>query len=259
MSARIRMLIVATGLTLVMGGCDRGWQEFQQVELGQVLPQQSLLRPHHSKADTAGCATDAQAAKMLTWSDYGVWPVPLSLGMHVVAVRTNDEGRVIAKSYHAQAWSNYVLLTAAALRRVVELQVPPRMFLEPTAKTEDDGMLVGVERSRTLRGYIINAMHETDPSPDCDGEPSAPLLLLAAGQNFMTGMSAAGGFHDLHRSIEHLPLEGVAQDGYDRTFRPVPGGSIRLQNLGQRRIRIEMNLFRLYDPLALTAYMYVQP
>ncbi len=258
MAAQIRMLIAATGFALAMGGCDRGWREFQQIELGQVLPQQSLLRSYQDEAGTPESANDAQAAVKLLWCDSGVWPVPLSLGMHTLAVRTDADGRVISKSYSAQAWSNYILLTAVAVRYVVELEAPPpRMLPDPTAKTVDDGKLVGVESSYVPRSHLTSAMYDVNLHPKALGQPF-PLLLVAVGANFMAVMSAYGGFHDLKWAIEHLPLDGIEQDGYDRTFRPVPGGSIRLRNLGQRRFRIDLNLFRLYDPLALAGYLYVQ-
>jgi len=246
-------------MALTAGGCDRGWIEYQKIELGRPLPPQSLLRAPPSEANTAQGATDTKVPESFACWDHGVWPVPLSFGMHWVTAQANDEGRVLAKAYHAQAWSNYVLLTAVAVRYVMELQVPPRLLLEPTAKAVFDGIQRDLKRSRTLRNYLIKAVSEVGPSDESysDDEPLSPLIQMAAGFNLMTFASVAGGFGGLMSSIERLPLDGIGQEGYDSTFRPIPGSSIRLQNVGQRRIRIEMNVFRLFDPLALSAYLYI--
>jgi hypothetical protein len=257
----MRMLIASMALAAAVGGCDRGWQEFQRVELGKPMPADSLLRPKKSKdpnaVPTTAPSADGPKRVLLVWRDWGTWPVPMSTGWHVVAVRADEEGRVIAKSYRAELWSNYLLVTAPAMRRVVELQVPPRVLLEPTDK-EVDGYLVGTENCRTLRSYILNAMHEVDSYTDCYEQDTGRFLAGLSGANFMTGMSAYGGFYDLERSIKDLPMEGITRQGYDRTFRPVCRGSIRLQNLGQGRIRVKLNLLRIYDPLGLVGYLYMQ-
>ncbi len=255
MSLRMRMLIASMALTAAMGGCDRGWQEFQRVELGKPMPADSLLRPENAEDSNAVSSTDGPAGE-LVWGDWGAWPVPMSIGWHVVGAREDDEGRVTAKSYRAELWSNYLLVTVPAMRRVVELQVPPRVLLEPTNE-EEDGYLVGTENCRTLRGYILNAMNEVDPAPDWCEQDTDQFLTVLSGVNYMTGMITAGAYNGLEQSIQHLPLKGITQEGYDRTFRPVCGGSIRFQNLGQGRIRVEINLLRLYDPLALVGYLYM--
>lgn len=262
MSLRMRMLIASMALAAAVGGCDRGWQEFQRVELGKPVPADTILRPEKNKdpngVPSTAPSSDGPKRVLLVWSDWGAWPVPMSMSWHAVGVRLDDEGRAIAKSYRAELWSNYLLVTAPAMRRVVELQVPPSVLLEPTDK-EVDGYLVGTENCRTLRSYILNAMHEVDPYSDSYEQDTGRFLAGLSGANFMTGMSAYGGFYDLEQSIKHLPLKGITRQGYDCTFCPVPGGSIRLQNLGQGRIRVELNLLRIYDPLALAGYLYYVP
>lgn len=248
MSLRMRMLIASMALTAVMGGCDRGWQEFQRIELGKPMPADSLLRLEK--------AEDPNRV-LLVWSDLGVWPVPMSVGWHVVGARLNPEGRVIAKSYRAKLWSSYLLVTVPAMRQVVELQVPPKVLLEPTGE-EEDVRFVGTENCQTLRSYIFNAMDEVGLEIACGEQTVAPCLVWLSGANYMTGMLTHGAYCDLRRSVARLPLTGITQEGYDRTFRPVCGGSIRFQNLGQGRIRVEMNLLRLYDPAGLMGYLYMQ-
>ena len=260
MSLPMRMLIASMALAASMGGCDRGWQEFQRVELGKPVPADSILRPQKAKdpnaVSTTAPSTDGPKTVLLVWSDWGAWPVPISVGSHGVAVRTDEEERVIAKSYSAGLWSSYGLVVAPAMRQVVELQVPPSVPLEP-GNHEEGVSIVGTANCRSLRSYIINALHEMGQVYD-SGEQSPPpqLLVWLSGVNYMTGMSALGGFDALERSIGNLPLKGITRQGYDRTFRPVCGGSIRLQNLGQGRIRVEMNFLRLYDPAGLAGYLY---
>jgi hypothetical protein len=264
MSLQVRMLIASLALAAAVGGCDRGWQEFQRVELGKPMPADSLLRPEKNKdpngVPSTAPSTDGPKTVLLVWSDWGAWPVPMSTGWHVVAVRADDEGRAIAKSYCAELWSNYLLVTVPAMRRVVELQVPPRVLLEPTDE-EVDEYRVGTENCRTLRSYILNAMHEVDPGSAFWLRPPPLLLAFLSGVNYMTFTFAHGGFYGfygLEGSIKDLPMEGITRQGYDRTFSPEVGGSIRIQNLGQGRIRVEMNLLRIYDPLALVGYLYMQ-
>ena len=260
MLLQVRMLIASMALAAAVGGCDRGWQEFQRVELGKPMPADSLLRPEKSKdpnaVPTTVPSTDGPKGVLLVWRDWGAWPVPMSMSWHAVGVKADSEGRVIAKSYRAELWSNYLLVVTPAMRRVVELQVPQRVLLEPT-DGEVEGYLVGTENCRTLRGYIFNASHEVGSYPVFE-QPGSRILAFLSGGNFVTGMMAAGAYDSLETSIKHLPLKGITQQGYDRTFRPVPGGSIRLQNLGQGRIRVEMNLLRIYDPLALVGNLYMK-
>jgi len=257
----MRMLVASIALTAAVGGCDRGWQEFQRVELGKPVPADSILRPQKAKdpnaVPTTAPSADSPRRTLLVWSDLGAWPMPMSVGWHAVGVRLDDEGRVTAKSYRAELWSNYLLVTTPAIRRVVELQVPPSVLLEPT-DGEVEGYLVGTENCRTLRGYIFNASHEVGSYPVFE-QPGSRILGFLSGGNFVTVMMAAGAYHSLETSIQHLPLDGITQPGYDRTFRPVLGGSMRLQNLGQGRIRVEMNFLRLYDPAALAGYLYYVP
>ena len=257
MSLRMRMLIASMALAASMGGCDRGWQEFQRIELGQPMPADSLLQPEKVEDPNAVRSTDGPGQEGFVWGDYGAWPVPMSVGWHAVAARTDDDGRVTAKSYNAGLWSNYLLVTVPAMRRVVELQVPPSVLLEPTDE-EEDGYRVGTENCRTLRGYIINAMHEVDLYTDFYDQPGFQCLSALAGANFVTYMMVAGAYSDLERSIEHLPLKGITRQGYDRTFFPVCGGRIRMQNLGQGRIRVEMNLLHVYSPLIIMACLCIQ-
>jgi hypothetical protein len=263
MSLQVRMLIASMALAASMGGCDRGWQEFQRVELGKPMPTESILRPQKAEDPNAVPATapsaDGPKRVPLVWGDWGAWPVPMSVGWHAVGVRADNEGRVIAKSYLACALSNYLLVKVAALRHVVEAQVPPSVLIEPGDEPEDVGC-DGKENCRSLRSYILNAMSEVYPSTN-EAYPDVPEFSRCLGMSetafYMLGMSAYGGFYDLEQSIKRLPLKGITRQGYDRTFRPVCGGSIRLQNLGQGRIRVEMNLLRIYDPLMLMAYLYM--
>ncbi len=46
-------------------------------------------------------------------------------------------------------------------------------------------------------------------------------------------------------------LAGITRDGYDWTYRNPHGGTLRIQNLGNRRLRIESKAFDLYDPFFL--------
>ena len=257
MPSQIRILIAATGLALAVGGCDRSWIEYQKIELGQPLPQQSLLRPLRNEGKTTQKAAAPQTPEFFGRTYYDVWPVPLSYGMHGISVKTDDKGLVIAKKYFALVSSNYVLFTAVAMRTVVELRPPTRLLLNPTEKAKSDETLVDLDKNPTLHSYITNATEgPTSNAGPASQEPPPHCLMLASGINYVTGMSFGGRYNDLEESLKRLPLKGIELEGYDRTFRPVLGGSIRLQNLGQGRIRIETKLFHLYDPLALSAQLY---
>jgi hypothetical protein len=52
-------------------------------------------------------------------------------------------------------------------------------------------------------------------------------------------------------------FRGVTEDGFDRTFRNDWGGTLRIQDLGDRRIRIETKHFELTDPLVLLGYLKI--
>jgi hypothetical protein len=231
--------------------------EFQKIELGQPLPKESLLLARHSKTNADPDATDTKAPKSLAWWDHGVWPVPLSYGMHAVSVQVNDKGLVSTKTYYAMVSSNYALFTAIAMREVWELRPPADLLLNPTEKVESEETLADLDKNPTLHSYI-DGIEQGPTSNAGPAYPEAPphCLILASGINYVTGMSFGGRYHDLEQSLKRLPLKGIELEGYDRTFRPVLGGSIRLQNLGQGRIRIETKLFHLYDPLALSAQLY---
>ncbi|KKN57901.1 hypothetical protein LCGC14_0557320 [marine sediment metagenome] len=52
-------------------------------------------------------------------------------------------------------------------------------------------------------------------------------------------------------------LAGITEEGFDQTYTNWAGGTIRVQNLGGRRIRIESKGFTLNDPLMLTAVLAI--
>lgn len=236
MRNRHRLFLVSAGLALAVTGCDRAWREFQRVELGKPLPPRSLFKTGRQRQ----CGGDQGAvANIHSWSDSGLSPFPPSLGMHVLTSGIDADGLVIAKSYHGYVWSNYLLFTAAAVRAVVEVQAPPEMVRDWTG----------------LRRHLVDSMAYLDPKA-LDSYELPLFLQLVTGANFLTGSSAVGGLDGLKQSIDYLPLKGIERKGYDRTFQPVAGGTVRLRNLGQSRIRIDLNLLRLYDPLALAAYQY---
>jgi hypothetical protein len=258
--------MTAVGLALTAGGCDRGWTVYQQVQLGQPLPAESPLRPAEQDANAAEPSTRPEKKlECYTWADSGVWPLPLSFGWHVVAARMDSQGRVIVKTYAAHVLSNYVLLRVPAVRQVVELEVPAGIPMDQQPPV--DGMPKvtggaapvdeGPETISTLREYLTVFMLASDEDLLAYREDSpGPLLQVALGTNYELALSTYIAFYYLQKSVEKLPLDGIDKDGYDRTFRPVAGGSIRLQNLGGRRIRMEANLLHFYDPFRLTAYLY---
>ena len=250
--------MTAVGLALTAGGCDRGWTVYQQVKLGQPLPAESPLTLAGEDANMNGPSTRPGTQPCYKWSEGGLWPFPLAAGVHGVTARTDSQGKVVVKSYSACTWSNYVILKVPALRQVVEVEVPVGIPLDPSEAAAGEGVPLGrgLERARTLPEYLHDAMQKGDFAGS--GYSVGPVLGIFLGVGFVSGMVTYGGFYDLRESVEHLPLEGIDKDGYDRTFRPVAGGSIRVQNLGGRRIRMEANLLRVYDAFDLTPYLYAK-
>ena len=246
-----RLCIAVAALALAMAGCDRAWQQYEQIQLGEALPEQTALplRPATVPPHVHGGL--AAGTERRLWTNEGIWPVPLSSGRHALAVDTDAEGRVIAKSYRAAALSNYGVVSAAAKRRVLELQVPQALLQAPTADLEPlrPGPYQG---HRTLRQYVYWALQEVDAEDDW-GPHLDGFLMGPPGIDGMIASNAFNEYLDLGYFIKKLPLEGLECVGYDRTFRPIVGGSIRFRNLGQQRVRVEMNMLRLYDPLGAVA------
>jgi len=69
-------------------------------------------------------------------------------------------------------------------------------------------------------------------------------------------MLSHNGVVDLHR-LQEMPelFDGVTKAGFDRTHRNAWGGTCRVQNLGDRRIRIESNRFELTDGLMILSLL----
>ena len=246
-----RVGIAVAALAFGMAGCDRAWQQYEGIRIGEPLPEQTALplRPVTVPPWLHGGLAAGTGRRVCT--NEGIWPVPLSSGRNALAVDTDAEGRVIAKSYRAAALSNYGIFSAAAKRRVLELHVPQALLDEPAAELEPLRS-VPYQGHRTLRQYLYWALQKVDADDDW-GPHLDGFLMGPPGIDGMIASNAFNEYLDLGYFIKKLPLDGLERVGYDRTFRPIVGGSIRVRNLGQQRVRVEMNMLRLYDPLGVVA------
>jgi hypothetical protein len=224
MRSRKRTLVAAAFLAAALGGCDKAWQVYDQVALGQPVPKDSPLWWPDNQATQPQSRPATPEGPGGIWVDTGFWLVPASIGTNGACVRLDKERRVTAKQYLAVTMTGYVLARSVAVRQVAEVQIPPDVLTGPADQT-DEGGGPGKPPRVTLRGRLIDAMTFM-------GAPRDPLAFVTGlfsliMTNVSTGLSFGTGKCDLEYPLRHLPLEGIHRDGYDRTFDPGPWGKIR--------------------------------
>ena len=101
-----------------MAGCDRAWQAYEKIELGRPLAK-DILPPD------AVCCHDGVR---LLYLDH--WPLPAWLSMSSLALLTDAEGKVIAKSYCRSQGVHWLLALSDARKMVSEIDVPADWFVD---------------------------------------------------------------------------------------------------------------------------------
>lgn len=250
MTRSVLAVFAATAVAVTATGCDRGWEMYEQVRLGRPVPEDLPLSVVGSGAQGPDATPDPKRERKLGWHDVGVCPLPPSMGGHGVGVWVDREGRVLGKSYQATVFSNYGAAVVAAMRHVAEVRLPASVLAAP----DGTGQAPEGKSEPTLRSLLSATVHQATHRPVWTANT---WILRLCGANLYSSYSMASSMHHLEVSVAHLPLhEAAAIEGYDRTFNVVPGGSIRVRNLGDRRFQVDINLCRIYDPLGLAAYLY---
>ena len=113
---------------MLLAGCDRTWQAYQQAELGRPLPSGHLLlrEGRGMKPVRAICEQD-------------VIPFPAIYGILSLRVVADDTGRPVAKFYEACALGHWGICQTAACRWVMEVQIPHQAFHDPPEGWEQRG------------------------------------------------------------------------------------------------------------------------
>ncbi len=233
-------------------GCDRALRLYESVEVGKPLPKDGSLKPvSRDLLDPSNSLPSTKA--ILGWGDRAFWPLPPATGEHIVGAQIDANGLLVAKTYYAEVWSNYLLVNVPALRLISDVRVPEGLPVGQASR-EADPWSAG--QANNVRQFLCTALQQYAVVP-----PSIEFYRLKnlAGANFGPGFSAMAAWLGLCQSVLELPLDGLLEPGFDRTFRPEFGGSIRIRTFPHRHVRIELNLIRPYDPMGLVGYLYAAP
>ena len=232
MGRRIAGTALCVALVALAGGCGKAWDLYQQAEIGQPLP-----------ADSSWPEAKQGGAGVYTWCESGGSTVPASCVAQYVSIETGENGAVIRKAYFARSMTNWLVGVGATMHHVVEFHLPS------VAPGPEDETPTGLPQS--LRDQIVRAAQLsgrdlglgcTDRGPDFsafgwNGE-AAYGCLMVIGSSMHT--------------MSELPLNGIETPGYDETFRNFISGSVRYQNLGGGRYRMEIVVVDFMDSLMLT-------
>ena len=133
---------------------------------------------------------------------------------------------------------------------VEDRPAPPTLFLEiavPSATRRPRNALEWLLYAARARDSRLQ--REPGGHPQAEGAFFLPIF-------FPLYMFSHNGVIELY-DLERMPelFCGVTEEGFDRTYTNVWGGTCRIQNLGGRRIRIETKSFDLVDPLYVLVYL----
>ena len=226
-------------------GCDKAWQAYKDIEVGSPVPAENLLS---REGQTEG--------SVIAWDEMAIVNLPAIGGSLSLRVVTDDAGNVVAKQYDAGAFGHWLLCQTVAVRHVIEAQVPEEAFHDPPAGgLSSEWLLRPPPRKCTnVAEYLIFI--------NCQGgrvrgkEMKEPTGLDQITQNLLFGLGMYSyGKAPVLPDLGEIAgvFDGVTKDGFDRRYTNAYGGTCRIQNLGDRRIRIESKYFRIFDPLMLLA------
>jgi hypothetical protein len=238
---RLVTLLLACGLT-ASAGCDRAWQAFEQIELGEPLPDDNLL-------SAEGCVV----GRVRVWQDYLVVHIPGAMKGWSLRAVADDSGNIVGKHYLANDFAHLLVFRTATWRWVMEVQVPAEAFHDPPAEwvLTRDPLSTEPPPANVLEYLVmVNALAEAKHA-----KPRRQAWFL----DYMTsGLFTWFGFvlwdHGGEPEMEELArrpwlFAGVTGDGYDRQWQNADGGTCRIQNLGDRRIRIESDYSGIFDTI----------
>ncbi len=101
---------------------------------------------------------------------------------------------------------------------------------------------------------------QSQPSPDAGGSAmDIPMLhaLLSVPRILFSGVLGSKTIDLRDAAAYPACLLGVTREGFDWRYTGPVGGSLRIQNLGNRRIRVESRSFAVYDALWLVGWVEV--
>lgn len=255
-----RIYVALVSMIVACTGCDRGWQAYDQIELGKPLPADSLL-----------LAEGTAEGYVYVWNEEAYVSVPVINSRLYVCASVDDQGKVTAKTYTAQAGAHWGICQSAAMRQVMEVEVPEGAYHDPPAEglpdrwvallttissegyvAPEEGWAQEAEAATNVLGYLILARNElshhtvTGPVPFKE-EPDWTTMILGA-----LGMFTSARYYEFSRMPQYAPrLTEITEEGFDWTYRNPYGYELRIQNLGDRRFRLEEKYFRVFDPLML--------
>ena len=239
-----RILVILACVAATCAGCDRAWEAYQQIELGQPIPADSLLMVEGERID------DVQA-----WGEVDVVPFPAIVGVLGVGAKLDEQGRVVAKLYGADALGHWTICQTAARRWTMEVEVPAEVYRDPppeglsaawAAPELSETATNALEYLMLVQRYCAKRTEQRGgDAPEVEVFPRGAFFSLVM---YLSGRDAAS----LTSLTDQAPhLAGMTRDGFDWTYHDPYGGRVRIRNLGNRRFRIEGKYFGLFDPLML--------
>lgn len=104
---------------LMIGGCDGIRTAYEGIELGRPLPEGHLLRGEKRQDRSTWWRSDAAAI-----------PLPMIAAQTAVVATTDGSGKVVSKRYCTSALGQWLVCQTAAVRWVIEIQVPREAWHE---------------------------------------------------------------------------------------------------------------------------------
>jgi len=225
-----------------LAGCDRAWQAYEQIELGRPLPADGL--PENMIPANKG---------NYAWHEDTVLLIPaITAGNGVVAIV--EDGVVVSKVYSSSGFGFWLLCQSIAKRWVMEIEVPEHLYVSPPVEglVEQWGYNYYRLTPTNALEYLIRNFEEHSTASRDARRPGKDEQMRWSFVSYEAGMFS----YEKDPPPEKLwnqtaSLVGMTQEGFDWTYHDPFGGTLRVQNLGHRRFRLESKYFGLFDPLML--------
>jgi hypothetical protein len=232
---------------LALAGCNPELDAYHRIELGKRLPANDFLKAK-APAEEGGFARQG-------YSTYFTWPAPIIGASKCFAVLLDSNGLVAAKAYYEIGASHWLLLQTGTDRIMLEVQVPSERFAETPSDWHP--MLMWAKDPNSTRNCALGYIAWIDEllSPHRWKDPNGPQVSGFTGIYKLDFLAASGATWWGMKEDQPQDFRGVTQPGFDRTIDLRNGGRARIQNLGDRRIRVEFTFFRIVDPFFLTLFL----